>query len=71
MLKKKKLQEKIFVTGVIIPMFIINIFTSYIYKRNLQNVTSEISQMLSAQIESNIGTYLDHMSQVSLYPYYD
>ncbi|MFI3211890.1 MAG: sensor histidine kinase [Eubacteriales bacterium] len=69
-----KLQYKImlfFTIGVIIPMFLITIATGYIYKLNLENSTNENSRLLSAQIESNIDTYLDNISQISITPYYD
>lgn len=69
-----KLQYKImiaFILGVIVPMFLISITTGAVYKKNLKDSTSEISRLLSAQIESNIDTYLNNISQISLYPYYD
>lgn len=69
-----KLEYKItmvFIAGVIIPMTIISIVISFIYKRNLIRSTSEASRLLAAQIESSLDTYLDNISQISLYPYYD
>lgn len=61
----------VFCTCVMIPLLLINIVVSKRYEQSLKESTTQVYEMLSNQISTNIDTYLRSIERISLYPYYN